>query len=149
MRPLNFPPAELKTKNSENGRLIYDIIRKKYIALTPEEWVRQNCLYYLINTQKYRASFTKVEYTHRLAGLTKRADILVFDTLMKPFLLVECKAPEVAITQKTLDQVNRYNSVLKAPYIFLTNGVQHFCYGVDSVTKIVRGMKNLPKFEVG
>lgn len=144
MRQLNFPPFQMKIKDSQNRRLIYDMVRKKYITLTPEEWVRQHCLHYLLTVKKYRASYTKVEYAYQLSSLQKRADILIFDTLLKPFILVECKAPTVQINQKTLDQINRYNTVLNAPYLFLTNGLTHFFCGVDTAQKQWIFLPDLP-----
>lgn len=121
---LNFPEFPLSIRQTFSGEEIFDIIRKQYIALTPEEWVRQHCLHLLANT--YPKELIAVEGSLKVNGMNKRFDILVYDKELKPFLLVECKRTEVEITQKTIDQVLAYNHTLNAPNIFLTNGLSHF-----------------------
>lgn len=129
MYKLNLPDYEFKIKNSENKPLIFDIVRKKYVVLTPEEWVRQNYMKYLINEKNYPTSLIAVEKQVTLNGLKKRFDILLFNNNGAHNIIVECKAPEVKITQKTFDQIARYNLKLNANYLIVTNGITHYyCY---------------------
>ena len=121
---LNFPEFSLSIRQNSSGGEIFDIIRKQYVALTPEEWVRQHCVHLLANT--YPKELIAVEGNIKVNGMNKRFDILVYDKNLKPFLLVECKRTEVEITQKTIDQVLAYNHTLNAPNVFLTNGLSHF-----------------------
>lgn len=121
---LNFPEFPLSIRQTSSGEEIFDIIRKQFVALTPEEWVRQHCVHLLANT--YPKELIAVEGSLKVNGMNKRFDILVYDKKLKPFLLVECKRTEVEITQKTIDQVLAYNHTLNAPNIFLTNGLSHF-----------------------
>lgn len=121
---LNFPEFPLSIRQTSSGEEIFDIIRKQYVALTPEEWVRQHCLHLLANT--YPKELIAVEGNIKVNGMNKRFDILVYDKNLKPFLLIECKRTEVEITQKTIDQALAYNHTLNTPNVFLTNGLSHF-----------------------
>ena len=121
---LNFPEFPLSIRQTSSGEEIFDIIRKQFVALTPEEWVRQHCVHLLANT--YPKELIAVEGSLKVNGMNKRFDILVYDKELKPFLLVECKRTEVEITQKTIDQALAYNHTLNAPNVFLTNGLSHF-----------------------
>lgn len=118
---LNLPPASLRIENNE----VFDVVRKKLVQLTPEEWVRQHILHFLITHKHFPAGLIEVEKTIKLFNTTKRVDILVRTPQLKPLLLVECKAPEVAITQKEAEQLARYQITLQAEFSFLTNGQQH------------------------
>ncbi|RZL33710.1 MAG: type I restriction enzyme HsdR N-terminal domain-containing protein, partial [Pedobacter sp.] len=124
MLKLNFPPYQFRFKNSENKYAIFDEIRKKFIVLTPEEWVRQHVVHHLIYDKKYPKSWINVEKLIKLNDLIKRYDIVIFNPDGSIFLLVECKAPEVTITQQTFDQIARYNLALKAKYLMVTNGLE-------------------------
>ncbi|MCK0132125.1 type I restriction enzyme HsdR N-terminal domain-containing protein [Flavobacteriaceae bacterium F08102] len=126
MRDLNLPSVKFKVKNTENKQFIFDIIRKKYIVLTPEEWVRQHVIHFLHEYKGYSRSLIAVEKQLKLYSLTKRFDILVFDRSGHPFIAVECKAPSVPIRQDTFDQIARYNMTLKAKYLMVTNGLKHY-----------------------
>ena len=111
---------------TENGKTyIYDIIRKKYVCLTPEEWVRQHIMHYLINHKGYKTTLMSVERSFNKAG---RADLLIYDTSAQLYMLVECKAPTAKLNFKTINQVVRYNSNVKSPFITITNGIRHFCF---------------------
>jgi type I site-specific restriction endonuclease len=126
-KTLNLPQYEIKIKQQGHGHYIFDCIRKKYIKLTPEEWVRQHVLNYLINHLKYPQGLTAVEYTITVNQLNKRCDIVAFNQQGIPLLIVECKAPEVSITQTTFDQIATYNLKLNVGYLVVTNGLQHYC----------------------
>ena len=123
---LDFPFYDFKIrKTDQNKALIFDELRKKYVNLTPEEWVRQHILR-MLKEKKYPTSLTSVEKEIKLFSTKKRFDILVSDSKGKPILLVECKAPDVKLTQKVFDQLSRYNTVLKAPLLMVSNGIKHY-----------------------
>ncbi len=126
MQRLNFPSYPFKIKSKENKPYIWDIIRKKYILITPEEWVRQHTIQFLITKKGYQALWMSVEKQFTINGLHKRADIVIYDKDLQPYIIVECKAPNIKITQESFDQIARYNLSLKAKYLMLTNGLQHY-----------------------
>lgn len=119
--PLNFPVADLRVEHNE----VFDIIRKKFVHLTPEEWVRQHVIHFLLHHKKYPAGLMEVEKSIKLFNTDKRVDILVRTPQLAPLLLVECKAVGVAISQREAEQLARYQITLQAPLSFLTNGQQH------------------------
>lgn len=147
MTVLNLPVYQFKTKQEGERTYIFDTIRKKYIVLTPEEWVRQNFLQYLINDRQFPASLIAIEAGLKYNQLKKRLDVLVYDTKGEPHLIVECKAPEVKITQDVFDQVARYNFVFKAKYLVVTNGLQHFCCEMNYSDNSFRYIEQIPVFE--
>ncbi|MFM2213062.1 MAG: hypothetical protein RL427_325 [Bacteroidota bacterium] len=146
MQPLNFPSYSFRLKNSENKVAIFDVIRKKFIQLTPEEWVRQHTIQYVIQEKNYPKSYLNVEKLIKLNDLHKRYDIVVFQPDGSIFLLVECKAPEVKITQDTFDQIARYNLELKAQYLMVTNGLNHYFCRMDFEREAYEFLKELPDF---
>jgi predicted type IV restriction endonuclease len=129
--PLNLPSFGLKIKEENGIYYIFDQIRKKYLVLTPEEWVRQHLIHFLIEIKKYPGSLMKLEGGLKLNNLQKRSDILLFNKYGKKIILVECKAPSVKITQDTFDQIARYNFVHKVEWLLVSNGMQHFCCRID------------------
>ena len=147
MKKLNFPTYSFRFKNSENKVAIFDEIRKKFILLTPEEWVRQHTLHYLVQDNKYPKSYINVEKLIKINTLNKRYDIVVFQPNGSIFLLIECKAPEVAITQKTFDQIARYNLELKAKYLMVTNGLNHYFCQMYFENKKYIFLSELPQYE--
>ena len=146
MIDLNLPKYSLKIKNKENKLFIFDVIRKKYVVLTPEEWVRQNYLQYLIHDKKYPASLIAVEKQVKVNNLSKRTDILIFDRQGKPQIIVECKAPSVKIGQDTFDQIARYNLKLDVSLLVITNGLQHYYAQMDKKAMKYVFLKELPSF---
>lgn len=146
MTKLNFSSYSFRFKNSENKTYIFDIIRKKFLLLTPEEWVRQHVLNYLIEDLKYPKSLINVEKLVNVNGLKRRYDIVVFNTDGSFFLLVECKAPEVQISQATFDQIAQYNFVLKAENLMITNGLNHYFCQMDFENEKYVFLKELPEF---
>ena len=147
MQPLNFPEYHFRFKNSENKVAIFDEIRKKFLILTPEEWVRQNVVKYLIEEKNYPKSIINVEKNLKINGLTKRYDVVVFNTDGSILVLVECKAPEIKISQATFDQIARYNLTLKAEYLMVTNGLKHYFCKVDFKNEKYQFLENLPQFQ--
>ena len=146
MQKLNFPEYSFRFKNSENKVLIFDEIRKKFVALTPEEWVRQHVVKFLLEEKKYPKSYINVEKNIKINGLTKRYDIVVFNPDGSIFLLVECKAPEVSITQNVFDQIARYNLKLNAQYLMVTNGLNNYFCQMDFENEKYIFLKELPLF---
>lgn len=146
MQKLNFPNYSFRFKNSENKTYIFDVIRKKFLLLTPEEWVRQHVVNFLIEEMNYPKSLINVEKLVKVNGIKKRYDIVVFRNDGSIFLLVECKAPEVTITQQTFDQIAQYNLVLKAENLMVTNGLNHYFCQMDFENEKYIFLKELPSF---
>ncbi|HAI42252.1 MAG TPA: restriction endonuclease subunit R [Maribacter sp.] len=146
MQPLNFPSYTFRVKNSENRPLIFDEIRKKFIVLTPEEWVRQHVVKFLIQEKNYPISHINVEKQITLNGLKKRYDLVVFKQDGKLDILVECKAPEITISQNTFDQIAQYNFKLNANYLMVTNGLAHYYCQMDFVAEKYQFMQEIPDF---
>jgi hypothetical protein len=145
--PLQLPPYPFKI-SEQNGLLtLFDVIRKKEIVLTPEEWVRQHFVQYLINQKQYPKTLIKLEGGHKLHGMPKRSDIVVFNTAGQKILLVECKAPSVPIDQKTFEQIARYNMVHKVNLLAVTNGLQHYYCRIDFETRDYKFIEELPGYK--
>ena len=138
--PLQLPPASLKIKNEQ----IWDRLRKKYVAFTPEEWVRQHLIAYLIDHLQYPEGRMASEFTVDYNGMKKRCDIVAFDADLKPFFIVECKAPDVPLSADTFYQVARYGASLKDRLLVLSNGISHYCAQLDPE----RGVIYLPEIPV-
>ncbi len=134
-----------KIKDIEGKAYIFDIIRKKYILLTPEEIVRQNFLDYLIQEKTYSKNLIKLESPIKYNSLNKRSDILVYDKFGEPFLLVECKAEGVAISQSTIEQASRYNLQIKAPFVCITNGLKTYCFKIDFKDGSITQLNAIPE----
>lgn len=127
---LNFPDYDFSLSSGENGLFIFDPVRRKNVKLTPEEWVRQHIIKFLILDKNTPPSLVGVEKSLKIGRLHKRFDLVVFTKEVKPLLLVECKAPDIVLNENVLNQVARYNSILKAKYFMISNGVRTilFCY---------------------
>ena len=122
---LNFPTYKFKTKSEQNTNYVFDIVRKKYVVLTPEEWVRQHVIHYLVTEKKYSQSLLAVERGLTINGRKKRFDVLAFNKNGQPHLLIECKSPDIDIKKAVFEQIAVYNSQFKAPFLLVTNGLQH------------------------
>ena len=146
MRDLNFPSYNFRIKNSENNTHIFDVIRKKFVVLQPEEWVRQHCIQFLINEKNFPVSLINVEKVVEINGLNKRYDIIVFNSDGSIYLIIECKAPKVKISQSAFDQIARYNLALKASYLMLTNGLNHYFCKIDYNLGVYNFLKELPSY---
>ena len=147
MERLNLPEYSFKIRSRDGKIFIFDPFRKKDLLLTPEEWVRQNFLQYMVKEKDFPASLISVEMSFRLNKLVKRGDIVVFGRDGKPLLLVECKASSINISQSTFDQIARYNMSLKVDYLIVTNGLQHFCCKLDFENKTYDFLKSIPSFQ--
>jgi type I site-specific restriction-modification system R (restriction) subunit len=128
MESLNLPPFDHKVKSLNGKAYIYDLIRRKYVVLTPEEWVRQHFIHLLITHYDYPKSLFSIENGLVYNKLSKRTDIVVLSNEGTPFLLIECKAPHVSISEATFAQIGRYNFTLRPTYLAVTNGMNHFCF---------------------
>lgn len=146
MQSLNFPKFDFRFKNSENGVQIFDVIRRKFVILQPEEWVRQHVVKYLMDVKQYPKSLINVEKKLILNGLTKRMDIVVFNTDGKLKILVECKAPQVVIDQTTFDQIAQYNLSANADYLMVTNGLNHYFCQMDYEARRYNFITELPEY---
>lgn len=146
MQKLNFPDFSFRFKNSENKVLVFDEIRKKFIVLTPEEWVRIHVVQFLMVEKNYPKSLINVEKVIKINGLTKRYDIVVFQPNGNIFLVVECKQPNVPISQTVFDQIARYNLTLKADYLMVTNGLNHYFCQMDFEKESYLFLNDIPNY---
>ena len=128
MNQLNLPAINPSLKKEQGKVYIFDIIRKKYVVLTPEEWVRQHFINYLIQELKYPKSLFRIEGSLSYNKLQKRSDILIYNRQGKPWMLIECKSPTIKLSQKAFNQVAVYNMTVGAQFIAVTNGRVHYCY---------------------
>ena len=147
MQQLNLPTYKFRIKSTKNKYAIFDIIRKKYVSLTPEEWVRQHIIHFLVEEKKYPLSLIGIEKKLTINKLTKRTDILVFNTEGLPHIIVECKAPSVNITQNAFDQIARYNLKLNANYLMVSNGLDHYSCKMDFEKEAYVFLENIPAYK--
>lgn len=143
MQPLNLPSFDCKIKETDGKNFIFDIIRKKYVVLTPEEWVRQHIINLLVNHLRYPPGLIRIEGGLVYNQLQKRSDILVYNNA-EPYLLIECKSAEVSLDQKIVSQATLYNKSIKAPYMALSNGLKTFCIETDWEKEISRQITEFP-----
>jgi hypothetical protein len=143
---LNFPEYSFRTRTTKDKTEIYDPVRRKYVVLTPEEWVRQNTIRYLIEEKRMPLSLMAIEAGFRLIKLPKRPDIVIFSPDGAPLLIVECKAPGIAVSQDTFDQIVRYNMILNALFLLVTNGMNHFICEIDYRKTSYRFLKEIPSY---
>jgi hypothetical protein len=146
MQQLNLPQYPIKLKEEKGTKYIFDPIRKKYLVLLPEEWVRQNFIQYLINEKSFPSTLIAIEKGLKLNELQKRADIVIYDNKGQPIVLIECKAPKVKINQEVFEQVARYNIVFKVPYLVVTNGIEHYCAKVNFELNSFEFLQELPVY---
>ena len=147
MKQLQFPSYSFRFKNSENKVAIFDEIRKKFIIITPEEWVRQHVVQFLLQDKKYPKSHINVEKLLKINDLIKRYDVVVYNPDGSIFILVECKAPEIKISQDTFDQIARYNMTLNAEYLMVTNGLNHYFCKMDYEKEKYDFLPELPEYQ--
>lgn len=142
---VTFNEYPINTRHNNGRKEVLDIVRKRWMQLTPEEWVRQHVLHYLITDKKYPRSLIAVERGLELNGLKKRFDAVVFDRAGNPFLLIECKAPDEPLNEKVLQQSLRYNMQLNAAYLWMSNGAQNFCYALKTNAGLVDSIPDFPE----
>jgi len=146
MQELNFPKFSFRFKSSENKISIFDDIRKKFVILQPEEWVRQHCVQYLMQVKGYPKSLINVEKELIVNKLRKRYDIVIFNPDGSIHVIVECKAPKINITQDTFDQIARYNLTLNATYLMVTNGLNHYYCQMDFEAEHYNFLQDIPNY---
>lgn len=146
MQALNLPSYDFKLKSNENKTLIFDNFRKKYVVLTPEEWVRQHFAQFLVDEKGYPVPLIALEKQLSINGLKKRTDIVVYNTKGLPEIIVECKAPNINIGQDTFDQIARYNLKLNAEYLIVTNGLEHYFCKMDVESESYHFLKDIPHY---
>jgi len=159
MRTLNLPVYDVRIKKEGKRTVIFDPVRRKYVALTPEEWVRQHIINYLVTEKKYPVSLISVEMPLKYSGLHKRSDLIINDRNGKPLMIIECKAPEVTITEKAFEQIAIYNLAIKAsnslfcgedwggvPYFMVTNGLLHYCLIAATENSPARFLNEIPEY---
>ena len=147
MFPLNLPHIDANIKQEGKKNTIFDPLRKRFVSLTPEEWVRQHFVSFLINHKGYPTSLIANEISIKLNGMSRRCDSVVFSSSLDPIIIVEYKAPSVTISKKTFLQVNSYNQVLRVPYIIITNGLSHYCYHIDYATMTLKFLNDIPSYD--
>lgn len=147
MLELNLPPYEKKITKKDDKPFILDVIRRQYVALTPEEWVRQNFVHFLIEYKGYPQSLMANEVQLKLNGMSRRCDTVVYDRTLRPRVIVEYKAPSVSITQKVFEQICRYNMVLQVDYLIVSNGLAHYCCRIDYPTRSYTFIQEIPEYK--
>ncbi|TVZ51091.1 type I restriction enzyme HsdR N-terminal domain-containing protein [Dokdonia sp. Hel_I_53] len=147
MQQLAFPAYSFRLKNSENKTFIFDVVRKRFLVLTPEEWVRQHVIQFLLQDKKYPLSLLNVEKQIKVGTTRKRYDIVLYKPDGSLFLIVECKAPSVTIDQKAFDQIARYNLTLNADYLMVTNGLLHYYCELNYRHEMYHFLRSLPDFK--
>jgi hypothetical protein len=145
MVKVEFPKPHFKIKEEAGKEFIFDELRRQWVRLTPEEWVRQNVIQYLIQIKKYPAALIGIEKEIKLGELKKRFDILIYDTSHKPWMMIECKAMEVKLDDEVLQQVLRYNQSIPVKFLTITNGSYTVCYQKNE--KELESIPDLPAFE--
>ena len=146
MQKLNLPSYNFKIRKNNNNYEIFDSIRKQYVSLNPEEWVRQNFIRFLVEEKQYPEMLIAVEKSIKLNRMIRRPDIVIYDKTTKAKLIVECKAPSVKITQNTVDQIVRYNMTLKVDYLVVTNGLNHYCIQINYKENKYNFINEIPFF---
>jgi len=146
MQKLNLPEYSFRIKTREGKTFLFDLLRKKYVRLTPEEWVRQNFIQFLISEKKYSVSLIAVEAGVKVNNNPQRADLVVYDRSGTPVLVAEFKAPEVKINQQAFDQIVRYNMQLKVKFLIVSNGLDHFCCRINYTDNSYVYLAEIPGF---
>lgn len=146
MFALNLPKADIKISLRQGKRYVFDALRKRYVALTPEEWVRQHFVHFLIAYKGYPDALLANEISLQLNGTTKRCDTVLYDRTLHPRMIIEYKARHVDITQKVFDQISRYNMALHVDYLVVSNGLQHYCCRMDYPSRTYRFLPDIPSY---
>ena len=146
MEELNLPAYDANVTERDGKRLIFDQLRRKFVALTPEEWVRQHFVHYLIDHKGYPQALLANETELRIADKRLRCDTVLFDKMMKPRMIIEYKAPTIQLQQKTFDQIAVYNLLLHADFLVVSNGLQHYCCQMDYERQAYRFLSDIPDY---
>jgi len=147
MQKLNLPEYSFRIKNKEDKSFIFDSLRIKYVRLTPEEWVRQNFVQFLVTEKNYSVSLIVAEALVKVNNNPQRADLVVFDRSGNPVLVAEFKAPEIKISQQTFDQIVRYNMQLQVKFLIVSNGMEHYCCQINYIDNTYAFLPEIPDFQ--
>lgn len=147
MIQLNLPDYPIRLSGTQEHPSIFDILRRKYVALTPEEWVRQHFIHFLINQKNYPATLLANEIKLRVGNKTLRADSVLYDRELRPRMIIEYKAPHIPITQKVFDQISTYNMLLHVDYLVISNGLQHYCCKMDYDNQKYLFLEDIPDYQ--
>lgn len=145
--PLNLPPAQLSLRPASKGVEVYDMLRGRWVLLTPEEWVRQHFVHFLADTLGYPRSMMANEIGITLNSTSRRCDTVVYARDLTPLMIIEYKAPTVKIDRGVFDQIVRYNIVLQVPYLVVSNGMEHYCFRVDRATGRCTFLSSVPAYD--
>ena len=146
-KKLSFPSFEFRIEKINDKLMIFDVLRKKSVRLTPEERVRQHLIRYLIEYRQYPKSMIKVESGLKYNKLLKRSDILVFSQDGHPFMVIECKSPDLKLDDKVIHQVAAYSRSLQVKYIGISNGLKHYCWEIDQENQSTRSLEDFPEYK--
>ncbi len=146
MEALNLPPYDVRLRESDGRQQIFDVLRRRYVALTPEEWVRQHFVHYLLGHKGYPKGLLCNEIELRVGDKKLRCDSLLYDRVMRPQMIIEYKAPHITIAQRVFDQISVYNMLLHVDYLVVSNGLQHYCCQMDYEQHQYRFLKDIPDY---
>ncbi len=146
MQALNLPPYNIRFTEKEGKKYIYDPLRRKNVAFTPEEWVRQHFVNFLITDKGYPKGRIANEVSINLNNTLKRCDTIVYDDFLDPLAIIEYKAPEVNISEKVFEQIIQYNSAMHVPYLIVSNGLFHYCCHISYETLDYQFLKDIPMY---
>ena len=147
MYELNLPKYGIKIKNDKGHQTIFDVLRRKYVALTPEEWVRQHFVHFLIEHKGYPKALMANEIQLAIGNKKLRCDSVLYDRMLKPRMIIEYKAPTVSITQKVFDQITIYNMLLHVDYLVVSNGIKHYCCRMDYANQKYLFLEDIPDYQ--
>ena len=148
MKSLNLPSYQPRLSVKNGKTFIYDPIRRKEVALTPEEWVRQHFVHFLVSVKSYPSARIANEVSINLNSTSKRCDTVVYDDFLNPLVIIEYKAPEIVVSSDVFDQISRYNAVLRVPYLMVSNGLTHYCCHMDYRTMECRFLEDIPCYRL-
>jgi len=146
MDALNLPPFEAKLRRNDGKTRIFDPLRQRFVALTPEEWVRQHFVHFMVSELGYKSALMGNEVTLNLNGMKRRCDTVVYDPFMRARMVVEYKRPSVEITQRVFDQICRYDMVLRVDYLVVSNGLTHYCCRIDYERQAYEFLERIPTY---
>lgn len=147
MTQLNLPPYEARIKETNGHRQIFDVLRRRYVALTPEEWVRQHFVHFLMEHKHYPKGLLGNEIELRIGEKRMRCDSVLYNNALQPRMIIEYKAPEIEITQRVFNQITAYNMILRVEYLIVSNGLQHYCCRLNKEQQQYEFLREIPNYD--
>ena len=147
MKQINLPPYDVRWRDNDGKHEIFDFLRRRYVALTPEEWVRQHFVHFLIEHKGYPKGLLANEKELRVGEKRLRCDTVLYSATLQPLMIIEYKAPEVAVTQRVFDQITAYNMLLHVDYLIVSNGIRHYCCRMDYASRSYRFLTDIPDYK--